>query len=1016
MPQYITVKALLRILHILLLLCIFRAHSFAQSYRENYELFTTRTGLPNNAVLSIVQDDRNLLWIGTRKGLCIFDGYEFEVKRDVFGTPDGDWGNIFHSLCKDGKGNIWFATQNGKTGVYNVHTGKVTSLATNDFTYQEHVVSMLCDASGTMWLGTNSGGLFMGDEQGKRLVKASPKNFGSVLSIQQGPGKFIINHYDSCLHPAGRQIPVQHIPAYLRIEDGYMLFCNTSRIIKIYENEIITRRHYTTCITPTGRLLIATSNLVKEYDTSGRLANRLVIGDDANSDNEDIANFIFEDATGIIWLGTNSGLIKIDSRKYFFTKFTTGGSYAKLNNNYVRAVFTDDRDNIWVGYRGGLPSRLAYDSAKQKFSSTSYSYAGSGAPAISAGAINIIRQLRSGILLFGGAEGLFFLPPNPGKAARLNRFLLKKDTVAGLPVEVWSLHEDRRGRVWAGTRAVGLYIIDPATRRFRHYKYDGITRTSPGLAPVWQVFEDYKGDIWLATESGLDSVIMRPDGYPAGFYNLHGHYSGEAGRQVWSVAEDTLHRLWIGTTDNGFSRVDKEKQAFITYGRGSGLTGNVVCGLLFDRKGYLWMSTISGISRFDVANQSFTHFSESDGLPGNDFNFNACYRAPSGRLLFGTKSGLTLFDPAAAPAPRSTGQPVLVRTFNLWDKKYIDNPPAGKTITLAHNQNFFSFRFALPDYRAPETHYFRYMLQGFSNQWTKTDARHPIATFTNVPPGEYTLLVQGSGDGSRWGSKTTQLHLAIQPAFWQQPFFRLGLLLLLATGAALLVYKRFTATVAKEREKSRIGQKFAELEFRALQAQMNPHFIFNSINAIQHFMLSHNEITANAYLSRFARLMRLYLESSKNKYIPLSEEIDMLKLYVHLEHLRFEDKFEYSFSIGPGLESAQLEVPSMLLQPHVENAINHGLALRDTKGTLYISIHRTDNSIVCIIDDNGIGRHAAGRRRNGNRSRGIGLVQERLAAYKAMDEIEIKTIITDKMNEDGTPAGTRVEVIMPAQD
>jgi sensor histidine kinase YesM len=275
-------------------------------------------------------------------------------------------------------------------------------------------------------------------------------------------------------------------------------------------------------------------------------------------------------------------------------------------------------------------------------------------------------------------------------------------------------------------------------------------------------------------------------------------------------------------------------------------------------------------------------------------------------------------------------------------------------------------------------------------------------------------LVSGSVNGQQW-IKPTRLSIIIRPAIWQRTSARVIAALVFLVVVVYVISNRFRRSVAREREKLQSDQKFAELELRALQAQMNPHFIFNSINAIQHFMLNNDELSANTYLSKFARLMRLYLESSKNKYIAITEEIELLQLYVHLEKLRFEDKFDYSFTVDPYFKHTALEIPSMLLQPYVENAINHGLALRKTQGSLNVRFSRTASGITCVIDDDGVGRSFAAARNGNHRSRGMDIINERLGAYRLVDNIEITTQVIDKTDNEGKATGTRVEVFIPAK-
>ncbi|MDO8367544.1 MAG: histidine kinase, partial [Saprospiraceae bacterium] len=218
-----------------------------------------------------------------------------------------------------------------------------------------------------------------------------------------------------------------------------------------------------------------------------------------------------------------------------------------------------------------------------------------------------------------------------------------------------------------------------------------------------------------------------------------------------------------------------------------------------------------------------------------------------------------------------------------------------------------------------------------------------------------------------------------------------------------------------------MNQRFAELELKALQSQMNPHFIFNSLGAIQYFIRSDRTQEADGYLTKFAQLMRLFLESSKNKYITLAEEIRLLKLYVELEKMRFEGRFEAKFSVEKNIDTDEVEIPSMLLQPFVENAINHGLFHKKEKGLLQIKVTANGSKeIHCIVEDDGIGREAAGALREQSlknyKSRAMQIVHERLEALSHVEGYEVKIEVNDLRHPDGGPAGTRVTLTIPVAD
>ena len=195
---------------------------------------------------------------------------------------------------------------------------------------------------------------------------------------------------------------------------------------------------------------------------------------------------------------------------------------------------------------------------------------------------------------------------------------------------------------------------------------------------------------------------------------------------------------------------------------------------------------------------------------------------------------------------------------------------------------------------------------------------------------------------------------------------------------------------------------------------MNPHFIFNALNSVNNFISKSDERSANRYLSDFSTLMRSVLENSEEDFIPLEKELQQLELYIKLEHSRFEDKFDYQINIEENVQVAKFQIPPMLLQPYIENAIWHGLRYREEKGELLVTIkENSTDSIIITITDNGIGRKKSAEIKTQNqrkqKSKGMGIIQKRVAILNDMytDKVDIK--ISD-LQSDGT--GTKVLFIL----
>jgi LytS/YehU family sensor histidine kinase len=209
----------------------------------------------------------------------------------------------------------------------------------------------------------------------------------------------------------------------------------------------------------------------------------------------------------------------------------------------------------------------------------------------------------------------------------------------------------------------------------------------------------------------------------------------------------------------------------------------------------------------------------------------------------------------------------------------------------------------------------------------------------------------------------------------------------------------------------------AELELKALRAQMNPHFMFNSLNSIKNYILRAEPKIAAEYLSSFAHLIRLILQNSREKTITLQEELETLILYIELEQIRFENKFEFHCIVEDGLSLEQIRIPPMMLQPFVENAIWHGLMHMKESGNLYLRFSREGKMIASTIEDDGVGRKKALEMKSLSATRyksmGMGITKDRMDIMNKMDDLGITAEIIDKYNDKGVPEGTKVIIRIP---
>ena len=232
-----------------------------------------------------------------------------------------------------------------------------------------------------------------------------------------------------------------------------------------------------------------------------------------------------------------------------------------------------------------------------------------------------------------------------------------------------------------------------------------------------------------------------------------------------------------------------------------------------------------------------------------------------------------------------------------------------------------------------------------------------------------------------------------------------------------LIYSR-----SKLKQKNRQNEliwRNVEIEQRLLRSQMNPHFIFNSLNSIQYYVSKNDSYMAESYLSKFARLIRSILEHSRQSYVPISDDCETLKLYMELEKLRFSDKFDYDFIVSDEIDIDFTKIPPMLIQPFVENSIIHGILQNSVQGKIKISlnINKSENQIICNVYDNGIGRGKSMELKmksiQDHKSLGMAVTAERIELLnkKGKDNYSVKYF--DLMDTEGNSTGTNVELKIP---
>ena len=496
------------------------------------------------------------------------------------------------------------------------------------------------------------------------------------------------------------------------------------------------------------------------------------------------------------------------------------------------------------------------------------------------------------------------------------------------------------------------------------------------------------------------------------------HYDLESGKsnqlkgipeKVTGLLKSRTGRIWVITSDDGIYWIDGPN--IISAGKQLNLRNSTLHDITEDRYGTVWAASNEGLYRFESAGGEYTsaHYTIHNGLPSNEVYKVA---ADDEFIWFSTFEGLFSL-PLKSAVKNAFGPPVHLQKM-LINKRTVKQ---SHTLHLAHDQNNFRFTFDVLTFKTGILNKLEYVLDN-GTETSVVEVNGNEIFLENLSPGSYKLTVYGiNNDGVR-STKPEVFQITIAAPFWQTWWF-IGLAVLLLGFSIFLLIRFITRNIRKAEEgKTLVNKMMAEYQITALQAQMNPHFVFNAINTIQGYILGKNEAEAYGYLAKFSKLIRMVLHNSQTTVLHLERELEVLGLYIELEQLRFDNCFDYELTIAEETEITDFNIPGMLLQPYVENAIWHGIVNLENsrRGKLTISIEQVGEQLVICITDNGVGREKAKSfsTNTNHKSVGMQLTGERLRVMNQLHgENTANVKVIDLLDEKGNPSGTEVEISIP---
>ncbi len=443
----------------------------------------------------------------------------------------------------------------------------------------------------------------------------------------------------------------------------------------------------------------------------------------------------------------------------------------------------------------------------------------------------------------------------------------------------------------------------------------------------------------------------------------------------------------------------------------NGILSNNVYASSADEQGALWFSTGLGLVRYDPYGSSSINFSYLQNLP-DLYQDRPIYVNDSGFFAINDDAAI-LSGRIDDLATAGTHTRLVFNSIMVNGKEILEgiSYPQDLDFRLEYKQNAFNFAWSHLYASAAPYYQLFYKLEGFDEEWILAKSPYE-ANYTNMPSGDFTFLVKAESVANRAALSQARIGLSIAAPFYATWWFR-AIVILMAAALVTAFLKYRINTIRKEQSMIvAYDKQLADLKMQFLRAQMNPHFMFNSLNSIKHFILTNEREKASEYLSNFAQLIRSILSFSNARYISLADELNTLETYIGLERIRFSNGFEYQIKVSPFIDPTALLVQPLIFQPYVENAVWHGLMHKETDRILKIEIAEDQNMLTCSISDNGIGREKSASiktKSNTRKSLGLQISELRMKSQDASTNVKM----VDLKSDDGTALGTRVLISLP---
>lgn len=946
-------------------------------------------GLPSSETYHSLQDSKGFIWITTDAGICKYDGKTITTYTTKDGLPE----NVVFNVYEDVHGRIWFNSMSGY--LFYFENNAFHSIAANS--ELKKIASL---GISSFFLGENDT-IFLGLID-LYYVKIPPeKNYSKLIlhKVNDNNLFFLINKLkdDELLTAYNNSIFSDRNSIKCLID-----YSNKGKKVEINFDYNI-RKNKSNC---------SRCRIDKFQNIYIDCANKLVVipysGDSIQYyDSPSEILFIYSDKFRDLWIGTKNGGyfyknsdlrskpirflkelsisdIMIDRENNIWVCSLQKGVFKSVNKDVLEIFSENDNvsnfykndENIYVGFGSKKTIRFNKDDSNSLPS-------------------NISELLPKNCVLqylinngqysyYGTSEGLYFVK---NQKNILIETLQPKKNPNVISKKIIEIGKDS----FAITSTLDIYFVNNQ-KNYKQIRPPFIVKSMIQVRNKTLLIGSRNNEGIYQYKNNEFSPYLKE--YP------------QLKTRINDMVEDFYGNLWIATNEKGLFCYSNNK--LYEFNQTKGLNSNKINELDVDKYGNVWLATNVGINKIStykgLEKAVIYGFNSSHGLPNLEIDHLTVF---NGKVWCSTKEHLFYFD-SNKMIPNTVPPLIYIKSVLINDSSIrVSIAPV-----LKYDENNITFEFTGISYKNTDKKEFLYKLNGYETEWKSSTTGQ--CQYTNLPYGDYIFQVYALNNDKIKSTLPATFNFSILKPFWFSWWFIIIEIILLIIFVYLVIRWRVYKITRREEEKTLINQKLAEFQMTAVRAQMNPHFVFNAISSIQHYILTNDKYNSYEYLAKFSHLIRNVLDNSNKEYIALEKEIITLSLYIELEKIRFKIPFKFSLTIDEELDQSDIYIPTMLIQPYIENAIWHGLMPKKNDCLLELEIKKINSDLRITIKDNGVGRGVASQHKNKEHvSKAMQLMEQRLKALSIKNNASFTAEIIDLQDENDKSSGTKVYLFMP---